>query len=427
MHKGFKKHARFAASALVSAICLSPPMYTNAASPSQVQMTVGEPRQIPIGIAKYADVMSSNAAIVRIGTNGTADLTNGVSVFPKRVGDARVVAKLFGFIPWKSVDVHVLPRQMVYVGGQSIGVALHVNGTMVVGREPGNSSELELGDVIRMVNGHKVSSSADLKRWTPLSAKSVKLVVRRGLPDAPLTLPIKVPLNSHHQLGVYVRDKTVGIGTLTFYDPVHHTYGALGHIITDADTGRPIEGWGSVYDSDITGIVKGKPGQPGEKLGRFAAGTPRLGDISQNTDFGLFGHMDEMPAHLYRKTEVLVALPSQVHPGSARMLTVLHGHQVESFSVRIENVARQNHPTTRSMIIRVTDPRLLTGTGGIVQGMSGSPILQDGRLVGAVTHVFMSDSTRGYGIFSAWMATMSDIKAKETNEPIVQSGDIVAV
>lgn len=427
MHKGFVKHARFAASALMSAICLSPPLYTNAASPSQVQMTVGEPRRIAIGIAKYADVMSSNASVVRVGTTEQDALANDIPVFPKHVGDARIVAKLFGFLPWKSVDVHVLPRQMVYLGGQSIGVALHVNGTMVVGRNEGNTSALEPGDVIRMVNGHKVSSSADLKRWTALSAKTATLVVRRGMPDAPLTLPIRVSLNSHHQLGVYVRDKTVGIGTLTFFDPVHHTYGALGHIITDADTGHPIEGFGSVYDSDITGIVKGKPGQPGEKLGRFELGMPRLGDISQNTQFGLFGHMDQMPTHLFRKTEVLVAMPSQVHPGAARMLTVMHGHRVESFAVRIENVARQNHPTTRSMVIRVTDKRLLSGAGGIVQGMSGSPILQDGRLVGAVTHVFMSDSTRGYGIFAAWMATMSNVKDEETNEPILQSGDIMAV
>lgn len=425
MRDGVSWHVQWAATAGIGVLSLSPPMVTNAASPTQVQVVVGQPYRLPLGFLRYADVKSSDAAVLEI--NRVKPVFGEVTVFPKHSGDAVVMARLFGFLPWKAVDMHVEPRHMVYVGGQSIGVALHVRGAMVIGYQPGFSggNPLEPGDVIQRVNGYAIVSSADLREAVDHAGPSARVIVRRGDHSQTLVVPIP-PGPLGHRLGVYVRDKTAGIGTLTFYDPVRHEYGALGHVITDPDTGKAIEGWGSVYDSAVTGVVKGTAGHPGEKRGRFTAGLTRIADIQENTAFGLFGHMNQLPPHLYQTAEMVIALPSQVHTGSARILTVLTGQRIDAFTINIENVARQNHPTTRSMVIHVTDPQLIRATGGIIQGMSGSPIIQDGRLVGAVTHVFMSDSTRGYGIFAQWMANVPTRKMAPITAT-VQSGDITMV
>ncbi|SIS62826.1 SpoIVB peptidase [Alicyclobacillus vulcanalis] len=323
-------------------------------------------------------------------------------------GEFAVRDRIFGFIPWRT-RVHIEPSERVVVGGQALGIRLMSQGPMVIGYRPAaqgvslaQAHHIEVGDVILSVDGVPVHTAKDLQAALRQKRAPFKLVVARGdkLREVQIRDAAGVP-----ELGVYVRDKAVGVGTLTFYDPATGRFAALGHLVTDADTGQPIRGQGAVFPAAITGIQAGRIGQPGEKKGVFDGGQREVGEIDENTPYGVFGRMD---AAFAQRTSPLagpipVALPGQVHTGPAVLYTVLHGQKVEAFQVVIEHTARQMSPSTKSMIIRVTDPHLLDEAGGIVQGMSGSPIVQDGRLVGAVTHVFVSDPVRGYGVYAYWM------------------------
>ncbi|GGI95816.1 hypothetical protein GCM10010885_01850 [Alicyclobacillus cellulosilyticus] len=303
------------------------------------------------------------------------------------------------------------PPPMVYVGGQTVGVRLFTRGLLVVGfqrvgpqgESPAAAADVRIGDRIERVNGALVRTVDDLRRLIHLGGPQVWLTLRRGRETRRVCVRTVTDVAGNRHLGVYVRDKTTGIGTLTFFDPLHRCFGALGHVITDVDTGEPIEGSGALYPAEVTGIMRGEPGRPGEKKGHFVFPQRVMGEIEENCEFGVFGHMERPPAHLYLPRVIPVARPDEVHDGPAMMLTVLHGQRVEAYQVQIERAVHQSVPDTRSMVVRVTDPRLLREAGGIIQGMSGSPILQDGRLVGAVTHVFLSDVTRGYGVYAAWM------------------------
>lgn len=305
----------------------------------------------------------------------------------------------------------------VYVGGQSIGIRLKSTGIMVVGfqrvdqqNSPAIRAGLKTGDVIEQIDGQRIESIDALKSWlrSHSSKGLLQLSIRRSQRELTVTIrPIRTKAGEC-KLGLYVRDKTSGVGTLTFYDPVVHRYGALGHVITDADTGQPITGHGDLYPSEVFGIVKGTAGRPGEKRGRFVSPPKLIGTIDENTPYGVYGQMNQPPSYAFSSQRISVAKPRQVHTGPAQLLTVVQGQRVEAFTVNIENTISQSHPGTKSMVVHVTDPELLKQTGGIVQGMSGSPLIQDGRLIGAVTHVFVSDPTRGYGVYAAWMLSEAD-------------------
>lgn len=410
-------------------LCLTPPVQHLASAPDEVEVPLGEHAIVPMGVGGYTTVTTSNDSVVQVEASADSQRNWKCVVLPQDLGDATVSSRVFGFMPWKSVHVHVVPQNLVYVGGQSIGVRLESHGAMIVGFQrlgpnqacPAADAHLKLGDVIVRINQRNVTTASDIRRLANLdsASDSLTLTVRRknqqfAVPVQPVTDPQGVK-----HLGIFVRDKTSGVGTLTFYDPQHHRFGALGHMITDADTGLPIDGTGRVYEAEITGVLKGEAGKPGEKRGRFNSASEEIGQIDKNTPFGVFGEMDQLPTHLTSVREYPIALPSQVHQGPAEILTVLHGQKVEGFSVNIENVTRQAFPNTKSMILHVTDGRLLDETGGIVQGMSGSPIIQDGRLVGAVTHVFVSDPTRGYGVYAKWM--LSEADSTETTDPVIRS------
>lgn len=323
-------------------------------------------------------------------------------------GDFDVADRIFGFIPWRT-RVHVQPAERVIVGGQAVGIRLMSEGPMVIGYRRAaqgislaEANHIEVGDVILSVDGVPVHTAKELQAVLREKRAPFRLVVARGSKLREIEIR---DVAGPPELGVYVRDRAVGVGTLTFYDPATGRFAALGHLVTDADTGQPILGRGTVYPAAITGIQPGKAGQPGEKKGVFSGLKREVGEIDENTPYGVFGRMDGSFAARTSPLPgpIAVALPGQVHPGPAVLYTVLHGEKIEGFQVVIEHTARQMTPSTKSMIIRVVDPRLLEQAGGIVQGMSGSPIVQDGRLVGAVTHVFVSDPVRGYGVYAYWM------------------------
>lgn len=321
--------------------------------------------------------------------------------------------RLLGFIPVKRLKVYVLPETRVVPGGHSLGVKLRPNGVIVVGlasvidekgrrHQPAQDAGIQVGDTIVMVNNQKINQAEELTRLID-KQKTVNLAVKRNGETFNVTLsPVKNNLG-YYQIGLWVRDIAAGVGTLTFYDPKSNFYGALGHIISDADTGKIIEvGQGEIIRAKISSITPGKKNQPGEKKGVFVNEDKIIGTIVANTPFGIFGearYSFENPFY----DSLPVATINQVQEGKAKILTVIEGERIQEFDIEIQKIIKQSHPNDKGMIIKITDEELIAKTGGIIQGMSGSPIIQNGYIVGAVTHVFVNDPTKGYGIFVEWM------------------------
>lgn len=310
-------------------------------------------------------------------------------------------------------------------GGQSIGIRVETHGVLVVGYHlvpaasgeqplsPGENADIRIGDVITKINGTVIRNVADVQRIIPIASSSRPLkidILRRNTLVRKNLVPVQN--NGQNQLGLNIRDSASGIGTLTFYDPATSAYGALGHVISDHDTGQPILIQnGNILRASVMAIEKGVQGKPGEKIALFSDHARTLGTVEENTPFGIFGHFQKpLTRNTLNLQEALpVARPSQVHEGPAKILTVLSGNRVQAFNIRILNAETQKKPGTKGLVIKITDPRLLKVTGGIIQGMSGSPIIQNGMIVGAVTHVFVNDPTCGYGVHIEWMLRESGI------------------
>ncbi len=305
----------------------------------------------------------------------------------------------------------------VIPGGQSIGIKLRSAGVLVVGyhfihsgRElfsPGERANIHIGDLITKVSGKSVARVEVVAQQIEDSGTHGKLLTlefkRKGQVLFTRIKPQWDEDSGVYRIGLYIRDSAAGVGTLTFFDPSTHTFAALGHVVTDADTGQAIDGHGEIVRAAVTSIDRGESGQPGEKRGTFVDEKRILGKVFQNNAFGVFGTLSSTPSPSLINTPMQIALPDMVKPCAAKILTVIHDQKVEAFDAMIIKVNTQHTAGIKSFIIQVTDPRLLKATGGIVQGMSGSPVIADHKLIGAITHVFLSDPTRGYGIFAAWM------------------------
>lgn len=322
-------------------------------------------------------------------------------------------------IPIKKLSINTLPKMKVVPGGQSIGVKVNTDGVLVVGhhlihsengeKSPGELAGIRVGDRITKLNDKEIQHMdevGDVVQAAGEGKKPLKVEIRRGDQTLVRELsPLKNKGESTFRMGLYIRDSAAGVGTLTFYDPVSKKYGALGHVISDVDTKKPIVVHdGQIIRSSVTSIDKGSNGDPGEKLASFSNQRNTLGTIEKNSSFGIFGTLTEKDLKNHVSDEALpVTLSNHVKEGPAKILTVVEGEKVEEFDIEIVSSVPQKQPATKGLVIKVTDPKLLNTTGGIVQGMSGSPIIQDGKLVGAVTHVFVNDPTSGYGCHISWM------------------------
>jgi stage IV sporulation protein B len=334
----------------------------------------------------------------------------------------------FAGIPIKKVDVHVLKDFRVIPGGQSIGVKLNTVGVLVVGhhlintisgkKSPGEIAGIKIGDIITEINGNKIEKMTDVAPFVQAAGqegKPLDMVISResGKITTKLT-PLKDKGENIYKLGLYIRDSAAGIGTMTFVHPQSKKYGALGHVISDMDTKQPIVVEdGQIVRSTVTSIEKGSNGDPGEKLARFSSDREIVGNIQKNSPFGIFGEMAKELKNGVMDKPLPIALSHQVKEGPAKILTVVNDDRVEEFDIEIVSTIPQKFPATKGMVIKVTDPKLLKKTGGIVQGMSGSPIIQDGKLIGAVTHVFVNDPTSGYGVHIEWMLNEAGINIYE--------------
>lgn len=294
--------------------------------------------------------------------------------------------------------------------GRAVGIKLFSDGVLVVGlsaldtpegpASPGRTSGLKAGDVITHMDGSEVDTIEEVQdHLAQHPGEKMTLQVQRGEESLQLAAQAVKTTAGSYQLGVWLRDSMAGIGTMTFYDPDSGVFAALGHGINDVDTAKlmPLE-TGSIMGATVSDVKKGAAGEPGELHGDFDL-TADLGTLYANTEQGIFGRLED--AALAQDLQpVEVAARGEVQTGRATILSNIAGDTVEEYEVEITHLYPENAGDSRNLMLRVTDQRLLEATGGIVQGMSGSPILQNGKLVGAVTHVLVNDPTRGYGILA---------------------------
>lgn len=324
---------------------------------------------------------------------------------------------LFGFVPVSQVNAQSEKRKTVTVGGDVIGIRLYTEGLLVVGLDdvatadgngsPGRDCGICEGDVITQANGKSVTSASEFAKIIAGSeGKEVKLTIRRNGETIPLTLtPVYSEAEGKYRCGVWLRDSTAGIGTLTFVDDETGMFASLGHAICDSDTGSVLPvGNGDILTATVTGCTPGEKGKTGQIKGTFTQNV--IGKLMENNEFGVYGTVSETSAVSGEK--YAVASQAEIKTGDAQIITTVGNDGPQFYDIEIEKITYSSEKASRSMVIEITDPELLAVTGGIVQGMSGSPIIQDGMLVGAVTHVFLNDPTRGYAVFAETMVSEAE-------------------
>ena len=303
----------------------------------------------------------------------------------------------------------------VYPGGISIGVKINNKGALVVGysdistydglsESPGKIAGIELGDIIEEVNGENIETCSDLiSKVKTCRNDEMTVKILRG--NSEITKKVSlIKEDNEYKIGLWVRDSTAGIGTLTFYDKDSKTFGALGHPITDGDTNVSFNiKSGTLLRSSILSIKKGERGNPGEIKGLFINENESIGTIEKNTSSGIYGDgLTELINPNFNKA-MTVAYRDEIKEGHAQIITTVEDDGAKAYDIEILKLLPQDEPGSKSMIIKIVDPVLLEKTGGIVQGMSGSPIIQNGKIIGAVTHVLINKPDVGYGIYIEWM------------------------
>ncbi|MDR3586592.1 MAG: SpoIVB peptidase [Desulfosporosinus sp.] len=379
----------------------------------QQLVNVSEYSQVSQVVPQFTGIWSRLIKMEKVPLNQIISVSSGMS-YGAGSEKFEVSYKLFGIFPIRSGEVEVMKPMKLIPGGQSIGVTLQTKGVMVVGQAPvvdksgrkafpAKEAGIEVGDILLKIDNQEVKTDQDVSNAVHLAGEQkVNVNVLFKHQDQILEKIIKPVFcveTGRYRMGLFVRDEAAGVGTLSFLDPVSKQYGALGHVITDADTNQKIEvSQGKIIASSIYAIEKGKRGHPGEKLGSFVSNSAFSGTIEKNTLTGIFGTMSGQVVNPYFNEAISVGWESEVKVGPAKIYTVIQGEKIEEFTINIDRVMH-NRTDSKNMIVRVTDPRLLEVTGCIIQGMSGSPIIQDGKIIGAVTHVFVNDSQRGYGVF----------------------------
>lgn len=316
---------------------------------------------------------------------------------------------LFDTIPIKKVQVQVTDQMMLVPCGTPFGIKMFTNGVVVVGMsditsESGNvnpaiAAGLKIGDIITKINGKDVYENSEVSEAIKeCQGEPLVLTLKREQAEIEVSLyPVKSTKDDNYKGGLWVRDSTAGIGTVTFYNPSNGLFGGLGHGICDIDTNSlmPMKN-GDIVPVTISGVTKGQKGAAGELRGYFSS-NQSIGNLSINSEEGVYGKLQSSPV---KQDALPVAMKQEVKEGPAQILTTIEDGEPQYYNVTIESIDHKDSTRVKNLVVLVTDEALLEKTGGIVQGMSGSPIIQDGKIVGAVTHVFLNDPTRGYGIFA---------------------------
>lgn len=313
-------------------------------------------------------------------------------------------------IPLKEISVNVIPKVKVIPLGNAIGLKLYTEGVLIVGmseiegKRPYELSGIKEGDRIISIDNKKIETTEDLIETVNASkGKEVSIkYVRENSEEVTNITPVQTKQNEY-KLGLWVRDAAAGVGTASFYIPSTGMFASLGHGITDIDTGDLITiSNGELVSTNIVSIQKGEKGKPGEIKGSIE-GSSKIGEVYKNTSFGIFGKVSNKNSLKITESEMEILNRDEIKKGKAQIICELEDGKKEYYDIEIQRIYTANNKDNKSMLIKITDERLLEKTGGIIQGMSGSPIIQNGKFVGAVTHVLVNDPTTGYGVFADMM------------------------
>ena len=339
----------------------------------------------------------------------SSNLNNSIA---ENTGKMELELDLFNLFPVKDVTVNVIPKTKVVPLGKAIGMRLYTEGVLVVGmseiegKKPYENSGIETGDKIVEVNNVEIKSTDELIQCVNSangSSVEIKYINDKNEEEVANITPAKTAENEY-KLGLWVRDAAAGVGTVTFYEPSSGEFGALGHGINDVDTYELIDiANGEIVTTNIIDIVKGEKGSPGEIRG-IIEGERTIGNVSKNTSFGVYGNMlDTTSLNINKESELEVANRSEIKLGKAEIMCELENGKVEKYEIEIQKIFLDNNSDNKSMLIKVTDEELIEKTGGIIQGMSGAPVIQSGKFIGAVTHVLENNPQMGYAIFGDLM------------------------
>lgn len=379
--------------------------------PKEISIIEGKAEKFEFNIPAQAVILSTDKTDInlnnkQLNSKDKISLSKPFSLSSNEAGTAKISLRFLG-VPVKEVNLSVLPDIKLVPCGKTIGVRINTDGIMVLGtgavkNKRGESLEpcsniLKPGDLILKADENKTENKEELiKAINDCKNLKLKLTINRNSNILEKEVNVVKGEDDENKIGVWVRDSTQGIGTLTYYNPKTHNFGALGHGITDVDTSELMTvKSGRIMSADVYDVKKGKKGSPGELLGNINRDNV-LGEVFSNTEFGIYGKIDN---EIGNGNSIPIALSSQVKEGPVEIISCIEGEESKSYSGKIININRYNINSSKSMVIKITDENLLSKTNGIVQGMSGSPIIQDGKLIGAVTHVFVNEPDKGYGIF----------------------------
>lgn len=415
--KPFKHRLALAVFLFVILLLATPIVVSSFFLPSQIRLIVGEEHLFNFDIPLRAKLSQGEGIVIKDKTEQTVNissihLNHPFSVTMLEEGSADVTLSFLGIMPLKTVSVQALPYQELIPSGEVVGIKIDTSGVLVLGVGEFETEEeivspcrgiVEVGDLIVACNGKPVETKEDFRDAVELAqAKSLNLTLNHQGTEKEVTVTPCFSKREHlYKIGLWIKDSTQGIGTITYINPKSQSFGALGHGITDTQTHQltPIKA-GEIMEVAITHIKKGEKGEPGELSGIIDYDKQSLlGEISTNNSLGIYGKVSKDYVTSQANEALPIAFQDEVHEGKASVMVNLTGKGVKEYEVEIQKVSKYSNEPSKSMVIKIIDPELLALTNGIVQGMSGSPIVQDGKLIGAITHVFVHDPTRGYGIF----------------------------
>ena len=340
-------------------------------------------------------------------------VSSNLSEGSEKIGRKDYTLNLFGAIPLKEISVNVIPKSYVVPLGKVVGMG-EIEGDDHIKYKPYENSGIEEGDRIIAINENTVTCTADLINEVNASGGSeVKVEYIRNENTLQTSMIPKKGTDHQYKLGLWVRDAAAGVGTVSFYEPETKTFAALGHGIQDVDTGNIIEiAKGDFVTTKIISITKGKKGSPGKIQGSIENSSV-IGQVTKNTEFGVFGTLSNTGILNINVNDAMeVASREEIQEGKATILCMLEDGKKEAYEIEIQRIYRNNNENNKSMLIKVTDKELLEKTGGIIQGMSGSPIIQNDKVIGALTHVLVGDPETGYAVFADLMIK----QARETGK-----------
>ena len=343
-------------------------------------------------------------------------LTSSETANKQENGTTKYKVKLFGTFNLKDIDVSVIERTKVIPIGQIAGIKMHTSGVLVVGMseikgednlkyKPYENSGIQEGDIILQVDNRNVKDTKDLiDRVNHSNGKKINIKFARGKETIECDIkPVKIS-DTEYKLGLWVRDSAAGIGTMTYIEPKTNSFAALGHGITDIDTGNILNiSNGQFITTKVLSIIKGTNGNPGKIQGTINEQS-KIGTIEKNSIFGIYGKIEDYSnVDFYNNQAIEVATRNEIQLGDATILCSIDGKNIEEYRIQIDKIYINDDYDNKSMLIKVKDDNLLKKTGGIIQGMSGSPVLQNGKFVGAITNVLINDPTKGYVVFGDLM------------------------